>query len=79
MDEPWKARNPERRLREQDFKTAAERVGCDVAAIKAVWDVEAAGEHFRSDGSVIRRFEPHHFPRDLWPRIGFSVRSGEAP
>lgn len=44
------------------FTWAAAAIGCEVAAIRAVWDVEAAGQGFRKDGSVLRRYEPHHFP-----------------
>lgn len=79
MSKPWEGAPAERALREQDFERAAAALGCDVAAIKAVWEVEAAGRHFLDDGSVIRRFEPHHFPRGHWGAIGFSVRDGEAP
>lgn len=74
---PWKGEA--RPLSHDAFAQAAERIGCDVPAIRAVWDVEAAGKHFLPDGSVIRRFEPHHFPKDLWSQIGFIVRKGEAP
>jgi hypothetical protein len=45
-----------------DFIRAAERIGCDVAAIRAVWQKEAAGAPYRPDGSVERRFEPHKLP-----------------
>ena len=76
---PWHGRGDPRDLTGRDFAQAAERIGCDVAAIRAVWEVEAGGRHFLADGSVIRRFEPHHFPRAEWPRIGFTVRKGEAP
>ena len=79
MKQPWQGRADPRELTGQDFAQAAQRIGCDVAAIRAVWEVEAGGRHFLADGSVIRRFEPHHFPRDMWPSIGFSVRKGEAP
>lgn len=79
MRYPWQGRGAPRDLTERDFRLAAERIGCDVPAIKAVWEVEAAGQHFLADGSVIRRFEPHHFPRGHWGAIGFSVRAGEAP
>jgi len=79
MKHPWQGRGSPRALSDRDFNLAAERLGCDVAAIKAVWDVEAGGQHFLPDGSVIRRFEPHHFPRAHWSKIGFSVRKGEAP
>lgn len=50
----------------------AERIGCDVATIKAVFEVEAAGKFFESNGKLPRRFEPHHFPEQFWPRIGFN-------
>ena len=79
MTYPWQGRGGPRELTERDFKDAAERLGCDVAAIRAVWEVEAAGRHFLADGSVIRRFEPHHFPKQHWAAIGFTVRNGEAP
>ena len=81
MGRPWQGSATPRTLSDHDFQMAADRIGCDVAAIRAVWDVEAAGRHF-IDGraaEVIRRFEPHHFPRQLWPAIGFAVRNGEAP
>lgn len=79
MSESWKGAAQPRELRDQDYEAAAERLGCDVPAIRAVWEVEAAGRHFLADGSVIRRFEPHHFPRELWAQIGFQPREGEAP
>lgn len=79
MSKPWFGRATPRALSEDDSRRAAERIGCDVAAIKAVWEVEAGGRYFLDDGSVIRRFEPHHFPREFWAQIGFSVRKGEAP
>jgi hypothetical protein len=76
---PWHGAADPRTLAPADFATAARRLGCDVAAIRAVWDVEAGGRHFLPDGSVIRRFEPHHFPRQHWSAIGFVPRVGEAP
>lgn len=79
MTAPWIGRASPRGLSDRDFAQAAERLGCEVAAIRAVWEVEAGGKHFLPDGSVIRRFEPHHFPRQHWPAIGFSVRPGEKP
>lgn len=78
-DLPWAGAAQPRDLSAADFRRAAETLGCDEAAIRAVWEVEAGGRHFLPDGSVIRRFEPHHFPRHLWDRIGFSVREGERP
>lgn len=79
MDVPWRGAAHPAALTQEDFTEAAARIGCEVAAIRAVWEVEAGGQHFHSDGSVIRRFEPHHFPSRHWAAIGFSVRKGEAP
>lgn len=45
-----------------DFENAAQALGCDVPAIRAVWEVEAAAKAFRDDGSLTRRFEPHKMP-----------------
>lgn len=56
----------------------AERIGCDIATIKAVFEVEAAGRFFESNGKLPRRFEPHHFPRAHWGTLGFSVPQGTA-
>lgn len=44
------------------FVHAADRLGCEVAAIRAVYEVEAAGQPYWADGTVVRRFEPHHMP-----------------
>jgi len=76
---PWQGRAYSRELSGTDFQHAANRIGCGVAAIKAIWQVEAGGQHFLPDGSVIRRFEPHHFPKQHWAAIGFEVRQGELP
>jgi hypothetical protein len=61
------------------FEKAARRIGCDAAVIRAVWEVESAGKDFLPDRTVIRRFEPHAFPKEHWSQIGYSVRSGEQP
>lgn len=79
MTEPWMGAADPRAPLPEHFAQAARRLGCEEAAIRAVWDVEAAGRHFLPDGSVIRRFEPHHFPRRHWPALGFAPRAGEAP
>jgi hypothetical protein len=79
MMRPWEGRPERLALAANDFADAAARLGCCVAAIRAVWDVEAGGRHFLPDGSVIRRFEPHHFPRQHWRALGFAPREGEAP
>jgi hypothetical protein len=60
MSYPW--RGDARPLSARAFIEAANDLGCDVAAIRAVWEVEAAGQGFLSDRSVVRRFEPHHMP-----------------
>ncbi|MEG4641421.1 N-acetylmuramidase domain-containing protein [Paracoccus sp. APAP_BH8] len=57
MSKPWKG--AAQRATAQDFVVAAEELGCDVAALQAVWQVEASGKPFRSDGTLERRFEPH--------------------
>lgn len=49
------------KLTEQDFKDAAERLGCEVAAIKAVCKVEAPNGGFNPDGSPTTLFEGHKF------------------
>ena len=51
-------------LTETDFVKAAEMIGCDVAAIRAVHEVESAGRGFRKSGVPTIRFEPHVFSRE---------------
>ena len=48
-------------LTESDFKEAAKILNCDVAAIKAVAEVESSGNGFLSDGRVKILFEGHQF------------------
>jgi peptidoglycan hydrolase-like protein with peptidoglycan-binding domain len=48
-------------LTEADFQRAAKQLNCDVAAIKAVAEVESAGNGFLSDGRVKILFEGHQF------------------
>ena len=51
-------------LTESDFERAANSLGCDVAAIKAVCEVEAPQGGFHEDGTTPRiLFEAHHFSR----------------
>jgi hypothetical protein len=71
MTYPWLG--AARPLSPQALEAAAQRLGCEPAAIRAVWEVEAAGQHFLADGSLVRRFEPHHFPRRHWVAIGFAA------
>jgi lysozyme family protein len=44
------------------FQQAADIMRCDPAAVEAVWLTESSGKPFRADGSLERRFEPHHMP-----------------
>lgn len=44
-----------------DFERAAARLGCDVAAIRAVWQVESAGDGFGDDGRATTLYEGHKF------------------
>lgn len=60
------------------WHNVAEEIGTDVATLKAVFEVEAAGKFFNSNGSLPRRFEPHHFPKKFWAALGFAVKKGQA-
>lgn len=50
-------------LTQEDFAAAAQRLGCEVAAIKAVAKVESAGSGFCSDDFPKTLFEGHVFFR----------------
>lgn len=52
-------------LTEKDYKDAAQMLNCEVAAIKAVAEVEASGDGFLDDGSPKILFEGHFFWREL--------------
>ncbi len=52
---------PARRLSVEDFRDVARSIGCDVAAVRAVVDVEAAGSGFLSDGRPKILFEAQWF------------------
>lgn len=49
----------------EKFTKAAETLGCDVAAIRAVNAVESRGAGFLEDGRIKILFEPHIFFREL--------------
>lgn len=51
------------RLTHQDYADAARLLGCDVAAIKAVAEVESRGDGFLQDGRPRILFEGHQFFR----------------
>ncbi|AZA64465.1 DUF3380 domain-containing protein [Chryseobacterium carnipullorum] len=48
-------------LTEQDYINAAKELGCEVAAIKAVAEVESRGSGFLSSGEPKILFERHRF------------------
>ena len=57
-------------LAEQDFQTAAELLGVEVAAIKAVAEVESYGSGFLPDGRTKILFERHKFYKYLAAALG---------
>jgi len=52
-------------ITEQQFKDAADIIGCPIPAIKAVYEVEAAGKGYLPDGRVKILFEGHRFWKQL--------------
>jgi len=52
-------------ITEDQFKDAADELGCDIAAIKAVNKVESSGGGFLSNGNLKLLFEPHIFWKEL--------------
>lgn len=48
-------------ITEKQFQEASAIIGCEVAAIKAVYEVEAAGHGYLPDGRVKILFEGHRF------------------
>lgn len=50
-------------LTNNDLIQAAASLRCEVAAVRAVDEVESNGLGFRSDGSIVIRFETHIFKR----------------
>ncbi len=49
------------RLKEADFIRAADMIGCSVPAIKAIAEVESAGDGFDKEGRIKILFERHKF------------------
>ena len=62
-------------ISEQAFQNAAKQLGCEVASIKAVAEVESAGGGMLPDGKPKILFEPHIFWRELVERGIKPVRS----
>jgi peptidoglycan hydrolase-like protein with peptidoglycan-binding domain len=68
-------------LNEDDYKEAAELLKCDVAAIKAVAEVESRGAGFLGDGRPKILFERHKFHKDTGGRYDAThpgISSGSA-
>ena len=61
-----------KKLQECDFITAANLLNCEVAAIKAVSEVESAGGGFQSDGKPKILFEGHEFYKRTGGKHGIS-------
>jgi len=49
------------KISEEEFKTAADLIGCEVAVIKAVAKIESNGSGFNADGTPKTLFEGHWF------------------
>lgn len=62
-------------LSEQAYKTAAKTIGCDVAIIKAVDEVESSGKGI-IDGKPVILFEPHIFWKQL-KAVGITPKVSE--
>lgn len=62
-------------LTESDYRNVAEKLGCEVAAIKAVSEVESRGEAYFSNGKPKILFEAHIFSR-LTSRVYDSSHPG---
>lgn len=63
------------KLTEKDYRDAANFLGCDVAAVKAVAQVEGRGSGFNRDGSPKILFEGHwfwHFTKGRFGRTSYS-------
>jgi hypothetical protein len=52
-------------ITDEDYAEAAHTLGCQVAAVKAVAEVESSGSGFLSTGELVILFEPHVF----WKRL----------
>lgn len=58
------------KITEQDYIDAAKTIGCEVAAIKAVDEVESGGRGgFDSEGRLLIRFEGHKFRKHTGTRF----------
>lgn len=74
------------KLTEQNYQNAAELLGCETAAIKAVAEVESKGEGFYPDGFPVILFERHKFSKytggkfdKTYPEISNKKAGGYGP
>ncbi|MBD1822800.1 N-acetylmuramidase family protein [Cyanobacteria bacterium FACHB-DQ100] len=70
---------PTRSLNSQDFRDVARSIGCEVAAVRAVVDVEAAGSGFLRDGRPKILFEAHWFSDFTNGRFDYSDDNISSP
>lgn len=61
-------------MSDEAARAAAESIGVNVVALRAVGGVESALKPFGKDGSPTRRFEPHKVSADLRARIGLPAK-----
>jgi len=61
--ELYQVRENPPKLSDSDFAIAADSIGCDIASIKAVAEVESNGGGFSKTGLPRILFEAHHFSR----------------
>lgn len=66
-------------LTQEDFIAAAQKLGCEVAAIKAVCEVEAPRGGFNPDDTPVTLFEGHWFHRYTAGKFGASHPSVSYP
>lgn len=52
-------------ITEEQYKNVADKLGCEVAAIKAVAEVESSGSGFLPNSDPVILFEPHIFWKEL--------------
>jgi peptidoglycan hydrolase-like protein with peptidoglycan-binding domain len=61
-----------RPLAPQQLGAIAREIDVPVEVLRALISVESSGQFFLRDGSLARRFEPHHLPADVARAIGWS-------
>ena len=68
----WKKleeKHPRTIITEDDYKKAAEYLGCDIAAVKAIKEVESGKSPFLKSGFPTLLFEAHIFYKQLGPTL----------